>query len=1185
MLLRKLEVYGFKSFADRSEIEFGPGVTAIVGPNGSGKSNVSDAIRWALGEQSIRNLRGTKTEDVIFAGSTKRRPLGAAEVSLIFDNTDGRLPLEFSEVTITRRAFRTGESEYYINKTQCRLKDIHDLLTDTGLGRDSMTVIGQNKIDELLNAKAEDRRLMFEEVAGITKYKYRKREALRKLDETEQNLTRVQDLTAEIENQLGPLTESAERTIQYNKLYSELTACQSTLLLTKLEHAEKMLVSTELEHNALTDAELSASTSLALLDTERERITSDLDKCEQGLNETLRALNVTNTDIERTDGKIALSKERIAQGQRDSERIRKEIDANQEHLQLLAEKIVAINGNKKQVEDREIESTRSLETLSLQDGEICFSIEKLENQISDSNENTFDHLQELVTERNNYRTVERDLAGQKVRMLTLEKEQNGYALELLEAAKAIDNTEEELKNINKELLITNDQLEKISTQKTALTAECNRLAGREKDLTKQTETLTSRLNVLQAMREEYEGFGRSTKSILKHNAPWSKHICGAVAQLITVPDSYLTAIEIALGGTLQHIVTENDEAAKRAIEYLKEQRLGRTTFLPLTTIRTQKPRENEVFAAQAEGAIGIAAHLIQYDAKFKNIFEYLLGRTIVVKTIDTALKIAKQNAYSLKIVTLDGELITPGGAMTGGSMARRDASILGRQNEIENLEKELSHRSHDLAVVKEQLATKQIEFTNLDSELTTCLNSRRMLEIQKAETTIRLEKVNADYSRLQLAQKTIETEIANCLEEEAKLQQKLIESSKRISQLEDEGTENKNRMESMHLVLKDLKLRRETLVSNLTEERVRHAALKQELTVLTSEIAKIASEQTQKDTQRKFLISQLNQVVQTEEDLTLQLTAEMESREELIRNKNCLDQTREQLYSQKLMFLTETQRIDKESKEFRRKVQSMQSRLHEMQLLAAQYKYEADHSLEQLNERYGLSRDEALSLKRQETREELSAIIYQLEAAIHQLGPINPAAIEEHARIRERYDFLQTQYSDLISAKEYLASIICDIDHTMSKQFTSAFETINQYFQDTFTKLFGGGQAYLQLLEPDVILESGIEIFVQPPGKKQQNLALLSGGERALTVIALLFAFLTFRPAPFSVVDEIDAALDEANVQRFSEFLRDYAQNTQFIVVTHRKGTMEVSDVMIGITMEESGVSKLLSVKFMDKAG
>lgn len=1185
MLLRKVEVHGFKSFADRSEIELGPGITAVVGPNGSGKSNVSDAIRWALGEQSIRNLRGTKTEDVIFAGSVKRRPLGAAEVSLIFDNSDNALPIDFSEVTITRRAFRSGESEYYINKSLCRLKDIHDLLADTGLGRDALTVIGQNKIDEMLNARPEERRLVFEEAAGITKYKYRKREALRKLEDTQRNLTRVQDLKSEIEGQLDPLAESAQRTAKYNQLQEQLTSCQVTLLLERLEVAEAKSTASEQEKTVLIEQELAASTQLSLLETDRERLTGELERKEQSLNQINEALNQTATEMERSEGRLALLKERVAQSRRDQERITAELASLFQSKESTQQKIGDLKKNYADSQENYDKCLQQLNELLAREQALDQLIIQHETALKTANEEIFEHMQELVNERNNYRMAERELANHMTKLAGQEKERARYVEELEQTGAELKKLINEKSDFQQEQTNLTGKTHKLRQAQSETQDGMNELLTKERDLNRRVEALVSKKQVLLAMQSEFEGFSRSTKMVLKSTESWSKGICGGVAHLFTVANEYITAIEIALGGSLQHVVTETDETAKQAIQFLKDKQLGRTTFLPLNTIRPVKPKENEIAAARSPGAIGFAAELIQFDPKFASVAQYLLGRTIIVKDIDCALRIARQNSFSLKLVTLEGELINPGGAISGGSHTRREASILGRQNEIDAIQRETVKVQDELQKIRNLLERQETTKRQLEAELSEVMQNQQNLEIKLAELAVHIEKLHADIAKNKFAITTIDNEISGGACDKSAFEQRMQESEQRISRMQASDLEQKDKLTALQRALKENKETRALLTETVTQKRIEESTLKQQRAAFADEIAKSEQAGTDLSGQLTRLQEQQRQTADTEETLIKEAAEEENCQASRISQKVSYEKERDEIYNQKLEVLARIQKSDKETKELRRKVQSFQVRLHEIELAAANYSHDVKYCLEQLNTRHLISREQALTIRRAENAQELADLIYHFETEIYQLGAINPAAIDEYARMKERYDFLETQSTDLISAKEYLLSIIAEMDATMSKQFKSAFETINQYFQDTFIRLFGGGQASLQLLEPEKILESGIEITVQPPGKKQQNLSLLSGGERALTVIALLFAFLTYRPTPFCVVDEIDAALDEANVQRFSEFLRDYAQKTQFVVVTHRKGTMEVADVLIGITMEESGISKLLSVQFMDKAG
>lgn len=1185
MLLHKLEAYGFKSFAEKTEIEFKAGITAIVGPNGSGKSNISDAVRWVLGEQNIRNLRGAKAEDVIFAGSAKRRPLGVAEVSLIFDNSDGLLPLDFSEVTITRRVFRSGDGEYYINKAPCRLKDIHDLLLDAGLSRESMTVISQNKIDEVLNSKPEERRLLFEEAAGIVKYKNRKREALRKLEDTEQNLTRVQDITAEIETQLGPMAESAERTARYNELAAEQTACQVTLLLHKLTQAEKNLESVTLEQAALSDEELKVSTRLSLAETEKERFIDKLVELDEGLRTAETAVTQTATDIERLDGKVAVLTERIGQERKGQDRLQQEIarleSEQQENRKMLAE--WQENLRRKQGDAQALQAEMADRNQAL--AAAAAAIGEAEKRLEAAKDQTFGHLQELVTQRNAQRTVERDQEARRLRESELVKEREGFAGQHAQTNDSLEHVKWENQALVQDLTATAVSVGELAGRKEAADKRLSEIAASEKKLADELSRSASRLKVLSDMQEEYEGFGRGPKSVLKSDRPWRQGIHGAVAELVTVRDAHVVAVETALGGALQHILVDSDDTAKAAVEYLKHHNLGRATFLPLNTIRPARPKEAEQTAAHAKGAVGFAADLVECEGRFRPVIDYLLGRTVVVTDMDAAIRIARSAAYGVKIVTLDGQLINPGGSITGGSVGRREASFLGRSGEIAHLREDMAAKEKELTGLRQKSSQLVAEIEALLADLDAANVRRRTLEVRQAELAVHAEKTGQEIKRLDLALATLDAELASCRAEGAALTAKAADITAAIATLEARDEEHKRQIAVWQDDLKMRQDEREALNNALTDSKIKLSALEQEVSAISANCDQYVHAETRLLRQIDSLrgdIDRVGQEITRAEGELAGLGAEKEALNEKKANQ---EKDRDTFMKDKLGILAKQQRLDRELKDLRRRQSASQARLHELDLLAAKHGYDANYCSEQLRDHYCLDREQAQAMWREEEPEVLAARVDELAADIEALGPVNPAAIDEYTRIKERYQFLKTQYDDLTEAKEYLLTILKDIDATMAKQFRAAFGQINEHFGELFVRLFGGGRAQLELADPSDILGTGIEIIVQPPGKKQQNLALLSGGERALTVIALLFAFLTYRPTPFCMLDEIDAALDEANVQRFSEFLRDYARSTQFIIVTHRKGTMEVADVMHGVTMEESGVSKLISVKFMDKAG
>lgn len=1184
-MLRRLEAYGFKSFADKTEIEFGPGITVVVGPNGSGKSNISDAIRWVLGEQSVRMLRGTKMEDVIFAGSAGRRPLGIAEVSLTFDNSDGTLPLDFNEVIITRRVFRSGDSEYYINKALCRLKDIFELLADTGLGRDAMTVIGQNKVDEILNSKPEERRLLFEEAAGISKYKQRKKEAMRKLEDTTQNLIRVSDITSEIQVQLVPLAESAERTTTYNKLQSELIACQITLLLNILEKSEKMVESATLQKSHLTEQEVSLAATLSLKETEKIQLTADLVQADEQLTVYTNSINQADTELERIHGKIAVLQERMNNGERSQDRIIDEQGRIETQNNELEEKMHAVQ----KVLTTKQQLAEKLTTLLAEKNELhqqlVNDMQQTQEQLETNKEKTFDYLHEIVGERNKLVTIERDLARIEIRQTNFDQEHEDYARQLAHTEMAHHTILAEQEGIKSTLTTLRSQKSSLTFTKQTKDQKFQQIVAQEKKLLTQVNELTSRCKILSNMQNEYEGFARGIKSVLKSNAPWQKGICGAVAQILKVPDKYVTAVEIALGGALQHIITENAEIGKQAMFFLKTQNLGRATFLPLDTIKPLRPRDGEIKASKMPGALGFAADLVSADPRYQLVIEYLLGRTIIAENIDIAMNIAKQHGFSVKIVTLDGEVLNPGGSMTGGSVNKRDSSFLSRGNAITTIQQDLGEKKVFLASVQEQVGIITKELFQIEQEIITLQKERQQVEVRQAEFAIHREKIEHDRKRINQAISTINNEKTTCMEETKQLAVALTQTQKNISILEERDTEHQENLSSWQQKFEEVQATKEALQANLTDIKI-------ELTAVGQEITGIIANCQQYEQSKQLIQRQLAQLGAEHQELSVQITL---AQQELLtttdqhaslgQQKKNYEEQHKQQHVVKLTILTTLQEFEKELKELRRKSHELQTRLHEIELLATKYTYEVANAHEKLEQQFSLTVEEAKALCLEDSITNITKRVRELERDIGALGPVNHAALEEYTNLQGRFDFLEKQYQDLIEAKEYLSTIIIDIDKTMSAKFIIAFEKINEHFSEIFVKLFGGGQANLHLIDPENMLSTGIEIVVQPPGKKLQNLVLLSGGERTLTVIALLFAFLTYRPSPFIVVDEIDASLDEANVDRLSEFLQDYAKQTQFIVVTHRKGTMESANIIYGVTMEQSGVSRLVSVKLMDKTG
>ena len=1182
MLLKKFEVFGFKSFADKTELEFSPGINAIVGPNGSGKSNLSDAIRWALGEQSIRNLRGAKMEDVIFSGTTQRRPLGIAEVSLTFDNYDALLPLDFGEVTVTRRVFRSGESEYYINKTHCRLKDLQELLAGTGLGRESMAVISQNKIDEILNSKPEERRLLFEEVIGIARFKQRRKDAVRKMEDTEQNLTRVRDILAEIETQIEPLRESAEKTSRYNKLYSQYVQCKTTLFINRYDIATEQLTRLAAEEKKTLDASIAASTQLSVAESERELLGAELANTDEQMLYYDRVLATGSLALQKADSRLQVGKERMEHVQQRQLQLTNEEKGLAERQEFLAgtladceEKLTALQMEEETLTTELATATTLLETRN-------HSIKTLERQIHEARDLVFDQLQVVVDERNTLRQAEREFERLEQQKIRLGRELQTLTAEAQAAGELCQSKESEYQNY----LHQSEQLAqtqtKLAKEREQLEAELRRQQQQEKELASRRQEILSKRKVLASMQSAYEGFSFGSRNVLKSTQPWREKVLGAVAQLLRVPDAYVTAIETTLGAAMQNIVTEDEQTAKAAVNFLKEGRLGRATFLPLESIRAQGPRDFETAAAAAPGAVGLAATLVDTEPRFKVLKEMLLGRTIVAKDLDAAMKLSRDSGQRLRIVTLEGELINPGGSITGGRSSQKEQGFLSRQNEIDELTRDLSRVEQQLANISGILQQITDKIAANETQSKENREGQSQAELQKNDISRGLIRWRQDEERLRLAVDTCRQEIIQTgLQSEEQI--RLAEDTRqRLESLREQETRNKDRIDEWQLELTQTQTARDEQDKNVTALKIRQNDFRHRRENAVADQTRQAQERERIDQQWQQLQQEAAKVVALREETEWELKDAAFERQDLSEKNERYRGFRNDLYTAKMQLVAEAQKMDRALRDLKRRCHDLAEALHTTQLEFAKFEFEVKSCKEQIETQYNSTLAEAAQNRIQAPVAEIEAQARQCEREIQEIGPVNPTAVEEYRRTADRYEFMQSQATDLDAAVKSLRQIIEDIDRTMAERFTAGFAEINTHFSDIFVRLFGGGSAILELSAAENVLESGVEIFVQPPGKRRQNLALLSGGERALTVISILFAFLAYRPAPFCVVDEIDSALDEANVRRFSEFLTEYSKRSQFIVVTHRKGTMEAADILHGVTMEDSGVSRLVSVKFTE---
>lgn len=1179
MQLKRLEAYGFKSFADKISIDFDKGITAIVGPNGSGKSNITDAIRWVLGEQNVRNLRGTKAEDIIFTGSASRKALGVAEVSLFFAN-DGTLPVDFREVVVTRRLYRSGESEFYINRSRCRLKDIYNLFADTGIGHDGMSIIGQNRIDDILNSRPEERRAFFEETAGITKYRNRKRESVRKLTDTENNLVRVQDIINEIENQLEPLARHAEKTRIFNGLNEEYKKCRLTKLAQDYTRESQRKQDNDEKLVAGRDAAVAADTQVKAVAARKEQLGKEIIDFEQQLKEQAEKNEAIRQKIEAASTEMAALRER--QEQSDAAKVRilsRRSELNHEIAQAVAD--MAQWSEKEAQQKKDLALAEELLAKEKEKAKnIAARIREQKEVDKAAGERREQAQAELTQKQQELALIERDIENgsgdQEAREASLqEARQQLQELEQLQQKLQAELSEQD--TAVKQRIAEQQKAQTAQREAAARAADCERRCNETEQQLKSAE---SKIQFLTRMQQAYEGFGKAAKAVLKCQEGWRKGVAGAVAELIDVPREYVTALEIALGGNLQNIVTEDTDTAKAAIAFLKRERQGRVTFLPLSTIVARPPQAIK-FSAQ-EGVIGWASELVKTEEKYTKIVEFLLSRTLVVDTLDHALALAKKHNYKLRIVTKEGELLNPGGSLSGGSRQHQEASFLNRSGEIEALKQKLADAQVELTTLKadraaaqqaEQLAARQEE------EAREALHEAN---VHRAELRVSLERLAENQSSQQQAVAELEKAAAEIKATFARIQEKRTLAARAVNEAQRVFDEADHAAEDAAIELEDLEQDADDLSEYIQKREVNRAVLEQEALrsreyLLLRKKDKERSEQSLRDNE-------------AEEQQLVAGLAESVTRLEEISGQNANwqrlfaegQEAHDRIYAQRMTKLTESQQADKDAHEAAKKLNQAQEHVHKLEIIETKLQLALEEWQETILTEYGLTPERALEEALDIEPPEVYRRMKELDKKIKELGPVNPNALEEYEEQQKRHDFMQGQANDLIEAKENLESLIADMDEAMTKQFKEAFAQIQKYFGEIFVRLFGGGKAELKLLDEEDVLNTGVDILVTLPQKKRQNLSALSGGERALTVIALLFSFLRYRPSPFSVLDEIDAPLDEANVVRFGSFLKEFSENTQFIVVTHRKGTMEAVDTMYGVTIEDAGVSKILSVKLDD---
>lgn len=1186
MRLKSFATYGFKSFADKTELTFDKGITAVVGPNGSGKSNISDAIRWALGEQSAKYLRGSKMEDVIFSGSGKRRALGVAEVSLEFDNSDRTLPLDFEQVSLTRRLFRSGDSEYAINKKPCRLKDIIDLMADTGLGKGSMSIIGQNKIDEVLNSRPEERRGLFEEAAGIAKYRLRKKDAVKKLDDTALNMTRINDIRSEVDAQVEPLAQAAAKTKQYNALSEELRLCRLSVLLRKLDNMAGVQAELNAKKQAAADEFSRQAALLSGREAEAAALQRQLDKLAEDYSKLQEEIKNQETALEKLRGQQGVLDERAGQSQRAADRLEQSNAKLAQQAEELESKMQSLAAEFDAVDKERAKAALQTERLQKERDEQARLLTEVQNQNASAQSEFFAAMQALLKMRNELRALEQEqeqrMRRREVLKKSIEEAETAAAKSqeqynrLLEAQARCRHDAELLRTEANALQTAAAAAQKNITQITASQQQCQR----------QLTMAETKEQGLRRMQQAYEGFGYGVKAALKAQASWRQQLLGVAAELITVEDKYITAIETALGEGAQNIVAQSAEAAKAAIAYLKQTGGGRATFLPLDTVQRRSPNKEEEALAKQPGICGFAMDLLQYRAEAENALRFLLGRVLIAENLDAALAAARASRFRLRVVTLQGDVVNAGGSMTGGSRKQKEG-YLSREAEIKQAQENAAKLRQEMLSWQEQLEAQE-EIAKTQGRKLQGVNEQLQQQMLKAsEIKLRLEQVEQSKRR--------ESEnLALLLDDRSQVtnaylqnRDKLKDMRAAVARRESQDTEAKAQLEALQKQMAQLGSAVTALENNLQDARVlletstaKSSLMSERMQGLDQDTLRVRRDMAANSEEAERLQQTIAECGAEKQRLQQQSENVLAELHRIMGGKDDFAQQRGEL-------LLRQSQLEKEIAQARRQTGDSEAALRQMELALARQESDYQHVLEQLEQDYQLDEAQARQTDLQQMQElDLKALQKQeskLALAISALGPINAAAIEEYEAVKERSEFLRRQYDDLCTAKDNLEAVISEINSGMTKRFKEAFAKINEYFAKCYVKLFGGGTALLTLTQPDDLLNSGIDIEVQPPGKKLQSLYLMSGGERALTVIALLFALLSYQPSPFCILDEIDAPLDDANIQRFANFLRDYSGQTQFIVITHRKGTMEAADIMYGVTMEESGVSKLLSVKINAK--
>ena len=1180
MYLKRLELQGFKSFADKTILEFKPGITSVIGPNGSGKSNISDAIRWVLGEQSMKSLRGAKSEDIIFAGTQSRKSLGFAEVSIVIDNSDAKLPIEYSEVTVTRKLYRNGETGYFINKTPCRLKDILELFMDTGIGKDGYSIIGQGKIDEILSNKSEDRRHIFEEAAGIVKYRTRKQESEKKMEQTKLNLLRINDILKEIEGNIEPLKAQSEKAKQYLNLREELKNIEVGLFVYNINTYKEKLEQIIKDEEIMTAQRNTENEKLTSIQSLKDSLKQELDEITTQIEQMQNIGFESTNKIEKINSEIGISKERIQNNITNKERLESEIKELRIRIQELQEeekqrqeKKANLFQNKEKFEEelkqKEKELAKLTKTLSYKELEIEAKKQKIET----NTDKKYEVLADINTQEANYEN--------------LEKRKKTLKIELENVISELDSTRYNKQELSKKFYEIQSKRNIVSNNLQQETTEKESCMNKIKDFEEEINKLNYQMNMKDARHKflletekEKEGYIKSVKELLldcDKNSQLKKGMHGVLANLISVNKEYELAIEMCLGQALQNVVTETEEDAKKLVEHLRNNNLGRASFLPISSIRGK--RIENVISNGMKGVIGIASDLVKCDKKYTQIVLNLLGRTVVVEDMNIGISLAKMNNYSFRIVTLKGDVISSSGSITGGSVATKTVNILGRSREIEELEKEIKKLSKKIEEITLQKQKYLESITEVIEKVAGLEKELQDIEIVYAAENQKMVSIEENIYKLeQRRDKLKEEELSINKQKEESIKQK-EEKEQEVEKLNSEIKSLSEEVEQFATVNKDNQKYIDDLNFDITNLKISVSSFIESEASIEEFVERIRQEILNNNNNIENKNNTLNQAIKENAELQTKidnLNSEIEQIKAEVNNSSENIEKLKQLRTEK------NELLDKKEEEITNQfsiLEGLKEQIVKMDFKKTKLEQDIEQLINTLWDEYEITPNNAGEYKKPNNIAQAQKEVSSIREKIKDLGSINIDSIEEYKKISERYDFMCEQRLDLENTVAKLRKVISEMTQTMEQQFKEKFEIINKNFNEVFIELFGGGKAELILTDEDNVLECGIDIRVQPTGKKLQNMMLLSGGEKAFTAIALLFAILKINPAPFCILDEIEAALDDVNVYRFAEYLKKFSQASQFLVITHRKGTMEVADTVYGVTMEENGISKLLSMK------